>query len=248
VRLWREELSDARHGMDSRGAEVSGSMAAGPAFRASGRLGLRRVDPAAPPATDGEVTLTWLPADQRRVDLSATRIVVADHVSAVLAGLDGWQAGVGTDQAITRRSSLGLGVDVTAWSTGNYRLRLRATPRLRLDGIPMATVEWPTLVQRYSAPFDFGYFDPPTYLETGPALHLYRRFDRVWHLSGYVRGGIHRETGEAFRPLGTVLGSLERETNGGWSTGATLSWTNSNLAGAAGFQRTRLATFAQRRL
>jgi hypothetical protein len=248
MRARRESLTDDLHTLDSDVMEVSTSFVAGPGFRTAIRGAWRNIDPVGHSIAEGELTLTWTPADQRRADLSIARIVVADHVPALINGLTGVLVSAGTDQGITRRTSLSAALDATFWSEGNTRVRVRATPRHRLEGVPMATVEWPTVVQRYSEPFDFAFFDPPWYLESGPALHLYRRTGRTWYLSSYLRGGVHRESGAPVRPLGSAAATVERETRGGWNAGLSASWTNSNLAGSAGFQRTLLSAFVQRRL
>jgi len=134
--------------------------------------------------------------------------------------------------------STALSVDATHWSEGNTRLRVRATPRLALEGVPSVTIEWPTIYQRYSAPFEFRFFSPHEYLETGPAVNVYRRVASVWYLSAYARAGGLRESGRSWQTLGMGRASVEREIRAHWGVRLDAAWSNSNLAGSAGFQRT----------
>lgn len=189
----------------------------------------------------GEVTLTVLPNDAQRVDMSAARLLVTDNVAAVNAGLAGSFASVGVTQRLGTHTAVALSADRTRWSTGNTRVRYRGTLTRRFDGVPSVTLEWPTVVQQYDAPFAFGFFSPDLYVETGPALIVYRRLQRVWHLSAYGRAGTLRETGGDWQPLALTRVSLEREVARHWGVRADGSWTNSNLAGSAGFQRTALS-------
>jgi hypothetical protein len=100
------------------------------------------------------------------------------------------------------------------------------------------TLEWPTTYQRYDEPFAFLLFSPREYVETGPALNVYRRVARVWYLSAYGRAGGLRESGRDWQTLGIARASVEREIRSHWGIRIDGGWSNSNLAGSAGFQRT----------
>lgn len=189
----------------------------------------------------GEATITLLPTDRQRFDMTAARLLVTDNVSAVTSGLAGQFASAGISQRLGTHTTVSASGDGTWWNTGNTRWRARATVTRRLDGVPSLWIEWPTVVQLYDEPFAFNFFSPEHYVETGPALSAYKRYHRVWHLSAYGRGGALRETGGSWQPLGAARFSLEREVVRHWGVRGDASWTNSNLAGSAGFQRTALA-------
>jgi hypothetical protein len=106
--------------------------------------------------------------------------------------------------------------------------------------VPIVTLEWPTTYQRYDTPFAFRFFSPKEYVETGPALNVYKRMARMWYISAYARGGVLRETGRAWQPLGIGRASVERDVSSHWGLRIDGGWSNSNLAGSAGFQRTTL--------
>ena len=109
------------------------------------------------------------------------------------------------------------------------------------EGVPRLTAEWPTLVQRYDEPFPFGLFSPRRYVETGPAVNVYRRYRRHWNLSAYVRGGAQREDSASWRPLATARIAVERDLADRWALRASAAWSNSNLTSSGGFRRTSLA-------
>jgi len=100
------------------------------------------------------------------------------------------------------------------------------------------TIEWPTIYQRYSAPFEFRFFSPREYLETGPAVSVDKRVASVWYLSAYARGGGLRESGRSWQALGMGRASVERDVRAHWGVRVEAGWSNSNLAGSGGFQRT----------
>lgn len=186
----------------------------------------------------GEANAAFLPNDRQRIDLAVARIVPTDNLAAVRAGLAGTFGSAGISQRVTTRTSIVLGGDVTRWNEGNTRWRARAALQHRFEGLPSVTLEWPTAIQRYDAPFSFGFFSPRRYVETGPAATVYRRLWRTWHLSAYGRAGALRETGGSWQPLGVTRASVEREVRAHWGVRADAGWSNSNLAGSAGFQRT----------
>ena len=103
------------------------------------------------------------------------------------------------------------------------------------------TLEWPTTYQRYDTPFDFRFFSPKEYVETGPALNVYKRVASIWYLSAYARGGGLRETGRSWQALGMGRASVERDVRNHWGMRIETAWSNSNLAGSAGFRRTTVA-------
>lgn len=237
VALGRSRLS-GREMIEGWHGRAAGAYRQGPALGLAGSLaahGFAAVD--FHPMT-GEINLAWTPGDLRRVDLSAARLIVLDNVAALQHGLIGTFAAAGVDEGITRWTAISAGMDVTRWNAGNVRTRARLAPRHRFGGVPMVTAEWPTLYQRYSEPFDFPFFSPPEYWETGPGVDVYYRIERLWHLSGYLRGGAQRETGRAWSPLGMARLSIERELRRAWGVRIDLSWSNSNLAGTTGFERT----------
>ena len=71
-------------------------------------------------------------------------------------------------------------------------------------------------------------------------MNVYRRVASVWYLSGYARAGGLRETGHAWQALAIGRASVEREIRSHWGVRLDAGWSNSNLAGSAGFQRTSL--------
>ena len=225
-----------------RSQEAEGSLELRPAAALAiiARGGARRYDFEEFTPWDGELDLVWLPGDRRRVDVAAARIIVSDNVAAVQEQLVGTFGSVGITERLSNRFSTALSVDATQWSEGNTRIRVRATPRLALEGVPVMTLEWPTIYQRYDEPFDFQLFSPAEYIETGPAFSVYQRVARVWYLSVYARGGALRETGQDWQPLGIARASVEREIRSHWGMRIEAGWSNSNLAGSTGFERATL--------
>ena len=189
----------------------------------------------------GEATLTVLPGDMQRIDLTYARLVVTDNVAAINSGLAGNYVSAGYSHPLGTHTSLALSADATRWTAGNTRTRVRSTLSRRFEGTPSVTLEWPTAVQLYDAPFVFGFFSPRTYVETGPALSGSRRLARAWTAFAYGRAGALRETGGTWQPLGMVRGGIERDLASHLGLRADGSWTNSNLAGASGFERTALS-------
>jgi len=226
--------------LESREAEMSLDLRPARALAIAARGGMRAYDLDDFTPWEGELNVAWLPGDRHRVDLSAARLLVGDNLAAIQERLTGTFASAGLTERLTARLSAAVSGDVTRWSAGNSRVRLRATPRLALEGVPVVTIEWPTIYQHYDAPFDFQLFSPPSYVETGPALSVYRRVARVWYLSAYARGGALRETDREWQALGIARASVEREVRAHWGVRVEGAWSNSNLAGSAGFQRTML--------
>lgn len=228
--------------VELRSREVETSLDTRPAraLAVSARAGLREYDDTGFSPWDGEVNVAWLPGDRHRVDFSGARLIIGDNVAAIEHRLRGTYASVGVTERLTTGLALVLSGDETWWSEGNTRLRLRATPRVSFEGVPIVTLEWPTIYQRYDEPFDFRFFSPKEYVETGPALNIYKRVASVWYLSAYARGGVLRETGRDWQPLGIGRASVERDIRSHWGVRVEGGWSNSNLAGSAGFRRASL--------
>ena len=224
--------------LESREAEVSFDSRLARALAISARGGMRSYESIDFTPWEGELNLAWLPGDRHRVDVTGARIVLGDNMAAIQEELAGTFASVGITERFTPNLALAVSGDMTDWSTGNRRTRFRATPRLALEGVPVVTLEWPTTYQRYDEPFAFLLFSPREYVETGPALNVYRRVARVWYLSAYGRAGGLRESGRDWQTLGIARASVEREIRSHWGIRIDGGWSNSNLAGSAGFQRT----------
>ena len=234
------ELRNDTTRFESREVETSLDLRPARWLAISGRAGVRSYESADFSPWDGEVNLALLPGDHHRVDLTAARLIIGDNVAAIEHQLVGTFGSVGITERLTSRLSMAVSGDATHWTEGNTRFRLRATPRLALEGVPIVTLEWPTIYQRYSAPFDFRFFSPHEYVETGPAMTVYRRVASVWYLSAYARGGWLQESGRPWQALGIARASVERDIRAHWGVRVDAGWSNSNLAGSAGFQRTSL--------
>jgi hypothetical protein len=232
------ELRDDSTALRSREAEMSLDLRPAAALALLGRAGIRSYEGADFSPWEGELDLVWLPSDHHRIDLAAARLIIGDNVAAIEHGLTGTFGSVGITQRLTSGLTTAFSVDATRWSEGNTRTRARATPRFQFEGVPILTLEWPTTYQRYSAPFEFRFFSPREYVETGPAVNLYRRVASVWCLSAYARAGGLRETGRDWQALGIGRASVERDIRNHWGLRLDAAWSNSNLAGSAGFQRT----------
>jgi hypothetical protein len=222
----------------SREAETSFDLRPSAALAIYARAGLRSYDPIDFSPWDAETNVAWLPGDRHRVDFAAARLVITDNVAAIQHRLTGTYGSMGVTERFASGLVFALSADETHWSEGNTRLRLRATPRLSFEGVPIFTLEWPTTYQRYDEPFDFRFFSPKEYIETGPAVNAYKRVARVWYLSGYARGGGLRETGRGWQALGMGRASVERDVSSHWGMRVEAAWSNSNLAGSGGFRRT----------
>ena len=225
----------------SREVETSLDLRLAPAVALSARAGLSAYDDIAFSPWDGEVNVAWLPGDRHRLDVAAARVIISDNVAAIQNRLTGTFGSVGISERLTSGLSLAVSADATRWSEDNTRLRVRVTPRWSFEGVPIFTLEWPTTYQHYDAPFDFRFFSPEQYIETGPAVNVSKRVARVWYLSAYARGGALRETGSEWQPLGMGRASVERDVTSHWGVRLDGGWSNSNLTGSAGFQRTSLS-------
>ena len=230
-------------GVTLRSREVETTLDLRPArdFALAARAGLRGYDDIAFSPWDGEVNFTWLPGDRHRLDGAAAHVVISDNVAAIQNHLTGTFGSVGVTEHLTSVLSLALSTDATHWSEGNTRLRVRVTPRWSFEGVPIVTLEWPTTYQHYDEPFDFRFFSPEQYVETGPAVSVSKRVASKWYLSAYARGGALRETGSDWQPLGMGRASVERDVSSHWGVRLDGGWSNSNLTGSAGFQRTSLS-------
>jgi len=225
----------------SRDVETALDLRPARAVALSARAGLSAYDDIAFSPWDGEINVAWLPSDRHRLDVAAAHVVINDNVAAIQNHLTGTFGSVGISERLTPGLSLAVSADATRWSEDNTRLRFRVTPRWSFEGVPIFTVEWPTTYQHYDAPFDFRFFSPEEYVETGPAVNVSKRVARVWYLSAYARGGALRETGSEWQPLGMGRASVERDVSSHWGVRLDGGWSNSNLTGSAGFQRTSLS-------
>jgi hypothetical protein len=230
-------------GVELPSQEVETALALRPAraVALSARAGLSAYDDIAFSPWDGELNVAWLPGDRHRLDVAAARVIISDNVAALQHQLVGTFGSIGVSERLTRGLSLAVSADATRWSEDNTRLRLRVTPRWSFEGVPIFTLEWPTTYQHYDEPFDFRFFSPEEYVETGPAVNVSKRVARVWYLSAYARGGALRETGGEWQPLGMGRASVERDVTSHWGVRLDGGWSNSNLTGSAGFQRTSLS-------
>ena len=230
-------------GVELRSREVETALDLRPAraVALSARAGLSAYDDIAFSPWDGEINVAWLPSDRHRLDVAAAHVVINDNVAAIQNHLTGTFGSVGISERLTPGLSLAVSADATRWSEDNTRLRFRVTPRWSFEGVPIFTVEWPTTYQHYDSPFDFRFFSPEEYVETGPAVNVSKRVARVWYLSAYARGGALRETGSEWQPLGMGRASVERDVSSHWGVRLDGGWSNSNLTGSAGFQRTSLS-------
>ena len=227
--------------LQSREAEMTLDLRLSRSVALSSRGGFRSYEEAGFAPWDGELNLAWLPGDHHRVDVTAARLIITDNVAAIEHRLVGTFGSVGVTERLTSKLAVAMSVDETHWSEGNNRLRVRATPRLSFEGVPSVTFEWPTVYQRYDIPFDFRFFSPKEYIETGPAMSVYQRVAPGWYLSAYVRNGALRETGRSWQALAIGRASVEREVRSHWGLRVDAGWSNSNLAGSGGFRRASLA-------
>jgi tetratricopeptide (TPR) repeat protein len=227
--------------LQSREAEMTLDLRLSPSIALSTRGGFRSYEDAGFAPWDGELNVAWLPGDHHRVDVTAARLIITDNVAAIRNRLVGTFGSIGVTERLTSMLTIALSADGTRWSEGNNRLRARATPRLSFEGVPSVTFEWPTIYQRYDTPFDFRFFSPVEYIETGPAMSVYQRVAPGWYVSAYVRNGALRETGRSWQALAIGRASVEREVRSHWGLRVDAGWSNSNLAGSGGFRRASLA-------
>jgi tetratricopeptide (TPR) repeat protein len=185
-----------------------------------------------------EVDLVVTPTDRTRIDLAAARILIADNLAALEQHLEGTFVSAGIDQRLTYRTTVALSVDDTFWNTHNERQRVRFNIIHRFEGVPRLTVEWPSLYMRYDQGFAFSLFSPRRYIETGPAVNVYRRFATHWNAAAYLRVGVQQEEALGWKQLAIARLSLERDLHDAWAVGVAFSWSNSNVASSTGFRRT----------
>ena len=205
------------------------------------RVNLRRTSYEHWSPWSGEVDLVHTPSDVWRWDFAAARLLITDNAAAIENELTGTFVSAGFDRTTPeKRLTWSASADLTRWSPGNRRIRLRAAPRRILEGVPRITIEWPTLVQLYDEPFAFALWSPRKYVETGPGVNVYRRWRRKWNLSAYARAGVQRESDSSWQPLGVARLAVERDLREAWALAASLAWSNSNLASSGGFRRTSL--------
>lgn len=230
------------------GAEIDGQEVGvtwdrrfGPAWAATARLAQHAFGAIEFHPTTGEANLAWTPGDASRVDLSLARLFVPDNVAAMQAHLTGLFTSVGLDQRISAGTALSASADVTHWSEGNRRFRSRVSLRHRFPGTPAVGLEWPITYQVYDQPFEFVFFSPRSYIETGPALGLDARVGQAWYVGTSLRAGAQRESGMPWRPLTTARLTVSRAVLSRGDVVFDLGWSNSNLAGTTGFQRTSAA-------
>jgi hypothetical protein len=239
--LRRWSLQGHGEAVDAFGVDGAATLPLRSIWRLTVRAEAHQLTAVPSPRFAGAAGVAWLPDDRTRLDVTVARLLVLDHLEALERGLGGTLLELGASHRITRWTAIAGAVDVTRWSDANIRSRLRFAPSHRFQGLPMVTVEWPSLYQHYTEPFDFGFFSPPGYFETGPGIDVYRRHRRVWHLSAYGRAGVQREVGTDWRGLGAVRLSLEREVTRHFGLRTDATWTNSNLGGSSGFERSSLA-------
>lgn len=195
----------------------------------------------------GEIDWVHTPSDAWRWDFAAARLLLTDNIAALQNRLTGDFLSAGFDHTTRSRLTTTAAADVTRWSAGNRRLRLRVSARKVFEGVPRVTVEWPTLVQLYDEPFAFALWSPERYIETGPGVNVYRRWRRVWNLSAYARAGIQREDSADWQFLGVARLAIERDLRDAWALRASAAWSNSNLASSGGFRRTSVSLELVRR-
>jgi tetratricopeptide (TPR) repeat protein len=227
--------------LESREAEASFDSRLARWMAVSARGGMRAYEATDFNPWEGELNVALLPGDRHRVDVTAARIMLGDNVAAIQQELVGTFASVGITERFTPNFSVAVSGDVTDWSTDNRRTRARVTPRMSFEVLPAVTLEWPTAYQRYDEPFAFQLFSPREYVETGPALNVYRRVAQAWYVSAYGKAGGLRESGRDWQALGIARASVERDIRSHWGIRFDAGWSNSNLAGSAGFQRTTAA-------
>lgn len=240
-------LTQGRETLDARwaGASIEHRFTPALAVIAAGR-GQAYESIAFHPIT-GELNVVFTPNDQTRFDAAAARILISDNVAALQHHLAGNFVSLGVDRRLTYLTTISLSADSTEWNTGNQRQRVRFNAIHRFEGVPRITVEWPSLYMRYDRGFAFNLFSPSRYVETGPAVNVYRRFARHWNTAAYLRLGAQREEGAEWQQLAIARLSIDRELHGAWAAGVNVSWSNSNLASATGFRRTAASLHLTRR-
>lgn len=242
--------SSIRHAgeqIDDRFAGASIEHRFAPSFAVIASARHHSFDPVEFRPTTGEVDLVITPSDRTRVDAAVARIVIGDSLVALRQHLTGNFVSLGVDRRLTYRTTLSLSADDTRWSTNNERQRVRVNVIHRFEGVPRLTVEWPSLYMRYDRPFAFNLYSPRRYVETGPAVNVYRRFARHWNAAAYLRVGVQQEESAGWKQLAVARFSLDRDLHDAWAFGVAASWSNSNLASSTGFRRTSVSLNLTRR-
>lgn len=187
----------------------------------------------------GELNAIITPTDRLRFDVSAAGITIADAFVALDHHLSGRFLSAGGDWRFLHGSGINAATDVTHWSEGNRRTRIRLVAWHHLDDKPQLTISVPLMIQTYDHGFNFGLFSPKFYLELGPAVELKVSPKRHWELMASGRLGAQRESGLAWSPLGTLRFSVQRALDQHWGMSASFAHSSSNLASSTGFSRTR---------
>ncbi|MBW3563656.1 MAG: tetratricopeptide repeat protein [Acidobacteria bacterium] len=185
----------------------------------------------------GELHWIATPDDNHRFDVAVARLLVTDNLAAIENDLRGDFLSAGFDRDVGYRFTLSASGDLTRWSAGNERARIRASVAKIFDGVPRMTVSWPTMVQWYDEPFPFRLWSPEYYVETGPGVNVYRRWKQVWNVSAYGRTGVQKEEDQDWRVLGVARVAVERDLRDSWALRLSAGWSNSNAAGSGGFRR-----------
>lgn len=185
----------------------------------------------------GELHWIVTPDDDHRFDVAVARLLVTDNLAAIENDLRGDFLSVGFDRDVGYRLALSASGDLTRWSAGNERARIRVSAAKIFDGVPRITVSWPSMVQWYDEPFPFRLWSPEYYVETGPGINVYRRWRQVWNLSAYGRAGAQQEEGQDWKLFGVARVAVERDLRDSWAVRASAGWSNSNAAGSGGFRR-----------
>ncbi|HEX6179446.1 MAG TPA: hypothetical protein VF057_13875 [Thermoanaerobaculia bacterium] len=223
---------------DAQWAEITAEQRFSTDFAARGAIRFTSYDDWRP--LTGELRGIWTPSDAWRFDGTLARLQITDHVGAIDHRLTGTYAAASIDRRVGGRDVWTGGMDTTRWSEGNTRLRVIARWQRRFEGVPRVTLELPLLLQFYDEPFAFGLFSPERYVEVGPGVILYRRYRRVWNFSVYGRAGVQRENSDRWRALGVARAAIERDLRDLWALRASAAWSNSNVTGSGGFERTSL--------
>ena len=238
LRAW--QLSYAGSDLRTTHGAIHGEYRWNPAFAARAEIGVQHVhDLEWTPAT-AELNAIVTPSDVVRVDVSAARVLVTDHMEAMRSHLAGTLVGAGTDVRVTSTMTVVAATDITLWSTDNRRVRVRTGLRWRPEGSLAWTVELPMMLQLYDEPMPFAFFSPERYVEVGPGANLDLRVAGPWRASLYARAGVQREDDRPWDPFGTARVAVWRELSDEWALRASAAWSDSNVASSTSFRRTWL--------
>jgi tetratricopeptide (TPR) repeat protein len=243
----RSSLERGGDRIDDRWAGASIEHRFAPSFALVANARRHAFDPIDFHPTTGELDLVVTPSDRTRIDAAAARILIADNIAALQQHLAGTFVSVGIDRRVTFLTTLSASADDTRWNTNNERQRIRFNVVHRFEGVPRVTLEWPSLYMRYDQGFAFNLFSPRRYVESGPAVNVYRRFARYWSAAAYLRVGVQEEEALGWKRLAIARLSVERDLHDVWAIGGMLSWSNSNLASSTGFRRTAASLNLTRR-